>query len=121
MAAAPSLAHPRMQVDRLLSRRWPRQGSVARLGCLGETDPTECQRALARSLSTKLHAIVDTRSRPLHIALTPGERHEMVAALELLDHARGHALIGDTGYDSNDFRAEILARGIKLVIHSKAR
>jgi len=43
----------------------------------------------------------------------------MVAALELLDHARGRALIGDTGYDSNEFRAEIRARDIKPVIHSK--
>ena len=43
----------------------------------------------------------------------------MVAALELLDHAKGRALIGDTGYDSNELRAEIRARGIKPVIHSK--
>ena len=43
----------------------------------------------------------------------------MVAAEELLEHARGRALIGDTGYDSNEFRAEIKARGIKPVISSK--
>ena len=43
----------------------------------------------------------------------------MIAALELLDHARGRALIGDTGYDSNEFRAEIRARDMKPVIHSK--
>ena len=43
----------------------------------------------------------------------------MIAAFELLDHASGRALIGDTGYDSKDFRAEIRARGIKAVIHSK--
>jgi transposase len=43
----------------------------------------------------------------------------MIAAVELLDHARGPVLIGDTGYDSNDFRAEIRARGMKPVIHSK--
>jgi len=43
----------------------------------------------------------------------------MVAAPELLDYARGSALIGDTGYDSNEFRAEIRKRGIKAVIHSK--
>lgn len=43
----------------------------------------------------------------------------MIAAFELLDYARGAALIGDTGYDSNDFRAEIRARGLKPVIHSK--
>jgi transposase len=43
----------------------------------------------------------------------------MVAAWRLLDFARGRALIGDTGYDSNDFRAEIRARGMKPVIHSR--
>jgi transposase len=43
----------------------------------------------------------------------------MIAARELLDYARGKALIGDTGYDSNDLRAEIRRRDIKPVIHSK--
>jgi transposase len=43
----------------------------------------------------------------------------MIVADKLLDFARGRALIGDTGYDSNEFRAEIRARGMKPVIHSK--
>jgi transposase len=43
----------------------------------------------------------------------------MVAAPELLDFARGPALIGDAGYDSNDLRADLKARGIKPVIASK--
>ena len=43
----------------------------------------------------------------------------MIKALELLDFARGGALIGDTGYDSNEFIAEVKAREIKPVIHSK--
>ncbi len=43
----------------------------------------------------------------------------MIAAHELLEHARGKALIGDTGYDSNDFRAAIRAKGMKPVIHSR--
>jgi len=43
----------------------------------------------------------------------------MIAAPELLDFASGEALIGDTGYDSNEFRAELKARGIKAVISSK--
>src|ERR1044071_6762640 len=63
--------------------------------------------------------IVDAKGRPLHVALTPGERHELIAAPELLDYARGDALIGDTGYDSNEFRAELKTRGIKAVISSK--
>jgi transposase len=43
----------------------------------------------------------------------------MIAAPQLLDYARGGALIGDTGYDSREFRAEIRARGMKPVICSK--
>ena len=43
----------------------------------------------------------------------------MIAAPELLDFASGAALIGDTGYDSNELRAELKARGIKAVISSK--
>lgn len=51
--------------------------------------------------------------------MTPGQRHELIAAPELLDFARGEALIGDTGYDSNAFVSEVKARDIKPVIHSK--
>ena len=43
----------------------------------------------------------------------------MIVARDLLAHARGRALIGDTGYDSNDFLAAVRARGMKPVIHSK--
>lgn len=38
---------------------------------------------------------------------------------DLLAHARGKALIGDTGYDSNAFLAAVRAKGMKPVIHSK--
>jgi transposase len=43
----------------------------------------------------------------------------MIAADELLAHARGKALIGDTGYDSNRFIQAVRDRGMKPVIHSK--
>jgi len=43
----------------------------------------------------------------------------MIPARERLEHARGKALIGDTGYDSNDFVAAVRAKGMKAVIHSK--
>jgi hypothetical protein len=36
-----------------------------------------------------------------------GQRHEMIAAPGLLDHACGKAFIGDTGYDSDEFRTAI--------------
>jgi len=42
-----------------------------------------------------------------------------MAADELLTHARGRALIGDTGYDSNHFIQAVRDKGMKPVIHSK--
>jgi transposase len=43
----------------------------------------------------------------------------MIAAPELLANARGKALIGDSGYDSNAFRASVRERGMLPVINSK--
>lgn len=43
----------------------------------------------------------------------------MIVADELLAHARGKALIGDTGYDSNRFLQAVRDNGMKPVIHSK--
>lgn len=43
----------------------------------------------------------------------------MIAADELLAHARGKALIGDTGYDSNRFLQAVRDRGMRPVIHAK--
>ena len=67
--------------------------------------------------STKLHVVVDTKARPIFITLTPGQRHEMFAADELLKHARGKALLADTAYDSDEFVAAVRKKGMKPVIH----
>jgi hypothetical protein len=55
----------------------------------------QCFGPLSRRCFNKLHAVVDTKGRPIHIALTPGQRHEMIMADELLEHAQGKALMGD--------------------------
>ncbi len=66
--------------------------------------------------STKIHAIVDGQGRPLHVTPTPGQKHEMTVARELLAHAQGKALIADAGYDSNDFLQAVRDHGLKPVI-----
>lgn len=43
----------------------------------------------------------------------------MIVADELLEHARGRALIADTAYDSDGFLSLVRAKGMKPVIHSK--
>jgi len=45
----------------------------------------------------------------------------MIAAEKLLEHARGKALIGDTGYDSSDFIQAVVDKGMKPVIHPHPR
>lgn len=41
----------------------------------------------------------------------------MVAADELVAHAQGRAVIGDTGFDSDALARKIRRRGMKVVIH----
>ena len=75
--------------------------------------------ALGRSrggFSTKIHAVVDTHGRPLHIEITPGQQHESTLAEQLLEHAEGKAVIADTGYDSDAIRRAVRQRGMKAVI-----
>jgi transposase len=44
----------------------------------------------------------------------------MIVAYELLEHARGKALIADSGYDSDQFRQAVRDNGMKPVIGSNA-
>lgn len=60
---------------------------------------------------------MDTEGLPLHVTITQGQRHEMTVASELLEHARGEVFIGDTGYDSDAFIAEVRAKKLRPVIH----
>jgi IS5 family transposase len=59
---------------------------------------------LAEVFPTKLHASPTRKAAPIYIAITPGQRHEMMKADELLANAPGKAYIADAGYDSNRFR-----------------
>jgi transposase len=67
--------------------------------------------------STKVHALVDTQGRPLHVELTPGQQHDCTVAKEIVAaHARGKALIADTAYDSDEIIAQVRAQQMKPVI-----
>jgi transposase len=77
--------------------------------------------ALGRSrggFSTKLHLRCEARGLPLAFVLTPGQAHETRAFGDLVeDLAAGtRCLLGDTGYDADWVREELLLRGILPVI-----
>lgn len=66
--------------------------------------------------STKIHALVDTLGKPLHIELTPGQRHEASVAEELICHAQGKYFLADTAYDGQHIRDAVEAHGMEAVI-----
>ncbi len=83
-------------------------------------------------LTTKTHALVDGRGRPLVIAVTPGQAGDSTQLLPLLGalrvprlgpgrpRTRPTALRGDKAYSSRGHRAYLRARGITAVIPEPA-
>lgn len=47
------------------------------------------------------------------------ERDRKAKARELLEHARGRAIIGDSGYDAASFADDIRRKGMKVVVPSQ--
>jgi transposase len=85
----------------------------------------QAQQALRRSrggFSTKIHALVDALGNPLRFHLTGGNVSDIAAAPELLDSCDVQAqyVLGDKGYDSDEFVGQIERRGSIAVIPSRS-
>ncbi len=75
--------------------------------------------ALGRSrggFSTKIHITVDALGNPLRLHLTPGQRHDIAEAEALIVGYNSEHVIGDKGYDSDDFITVIETNGATAVI-----
>jgi transposase len=70
-------------------------------------------------LTTKIHALVDGRGRPLCFLLTPGQAADCRHALGLLEGVTFAHLIGDRGYDTDSIRAWCAEHEVEAVIPSK--
>ena len=66
-----------------------------------------------------MHAAVDALGGPLRFILTPGQRADVTQAEALLIGFKPGAVIGDKGFDSDDFIAYIEALEAKAVIPPK--
>jgi transposase len=80
------------------------------------------EEALGRSrggLTTKIHAVVDGRGRPLCFLLTPGQAADCRQARALLEGLAFERLIGDRGYDTDELRDWLAEHGAEAVIPSK--
>ena len=70
-------------------------------------------------LNTKLHAICDGEGRPIIMCLTAGQRSDHIGAKTLypaLPEGGNRVLLGDKGYDSDQYRAALGAKGIASCI-----
>ena len=66
--------------------------------------------------STKIHITVDGLGNPLRLHLTPGQRHDIAEAEALIVGYNSEYVIGDNGYDSDDFIDVIETNGAIAVI-----
>src|SRR5690349_7409323 len=67
--------------------------------------------------NTKLHAVCDSRGRPLVLVLTPGNTHDCKVARACIEALPPSAeLVADKGYDSGPLREWLEARGTTPVI-----
>jgi transposase len=82
-------------------------------------DDTAETQALGRSrgrFSTKLHLVVDALGLPLAFRLTGGNRHELIAAPELIEETKPKCLLADKAYSSKAMRQELARLGCEAVI-----
>ena len=63
-------------------------------------------------LTTKIHARVDAKGRPVRLLISPGEVHDAACAEALLDGLQnGAVVIADKGYDADSIRTHIREQG----------
>ncbi len=78
-------------------------------------------KAIGRSrggLTTKIHAIVDGLGNPVQFLLSPGNDHDSIHAVELLEKVpiKGSNILGDRAYGSQNIRAYITNQGASYTI-----
>ena len=82
----------------------------------------QAEQALGRSrggFSTKIHVTVDGLGNPLRLALTAGQRHDLIKAHDLITDLAFDFVIADRSYGSQDFLDEIARNGAQAVIPPK--
>ena len=83
---------------------------------------TSHKEALGRSVggfSTKIHALVDSLGNPLKFILTPGNKHDITEAKNILKDSNSSYVLADRGYISKTFKSFIESKNASLIIPPK--
>ncbi len=68
-------------------------------------------------MNTKLHAVCDSRGRPLNLFVTAGQVSDYIGAKALISSLPSFEwLLGDRGYDADWIREALKDRGIRACI-----
>lgn len=68
-------------------------------------------------MNTKLHAVCESRGRPLNLFVTAGQVSDYIGARVLVSSLPNvEWLLGDRGYDADWFREALKAKGIRACI-----
>ncbi len=70
-------------------------------------------------MSTKIHAAGDALGLPVRLIATPGQRHDIAVAHELVEGIEAEALLADKGYDANSLVEKMELKGTQVVIPPK--
>ena len=73
-------------------------------------------------MNTKLHAICDSRGRPLNLFVTAGQVSDYIGARALVSRLpKVDWLLGDRGYDADWLREALKDKGIRACIPGRKR
>jgi transposase len=72
-------------------------------------------------MTTKILALTDALGNLVRFVLLPGQRHDTVGVLPLIEGLEFEALIADKAFDSNNIIAVLNERGAKVVISQHSR
>lgn len=67
-------------------------------------------------MSTKIHAAGDALGNPVRLLASPGQRHDIAFAHDLIDGFEAGATIADKGYDADHLHDRIAETGASIVI-----
>ncbi len=80
-------------------------------GCAKKCE-SNCTGRSRGGLTTKIHAVVDAKGRPIRLALSAGQEHDSLLAGDLLTELRYNGmLLADKAYDSDTIRDLVRQRG----------
>jgi len=73
-------------------------------------------------LNSKLHAVVNGDGKPVVMVLTAGQTSDHIGAKIMYPYLpKASMIIGDKGYDSDEYRAALKAKGIAACIPPRKR